>query len=159
MSWRDEPLTELGREQAHHIFEQLEHQTFDVIYSSPLSRVVDSIKAVADAAGQTIMLDDRLKEVNFGEFIGQPKESPVAIFGRDDNQLLDSYDYDLTKYGGESAAQVKARVASFLDDLKKSRAQTVLVATHDGVFRWLYLLIDGKKVSRVPNATIHEFQF
>ncbi len=151
----DVGLTDHGREQAKAIAKQLAGRSFDKIYSSPLSRAFDTVKPLADQNHQKIIVDQRLEEVNWGSFIGQPGEIMFKALGTELDFLY--YGYDLRPYGGESAEQVRDRVASFINDLKKTDDKTVLIGTHDGTLHWFYYLLNGQKAGLLPNASIHEF--
>ena len=48
----------------------------------------------------------------------QPTDSLKDTFGLTMPELLDTYQYDFTDFGGESSAAVKKRVADFLEDIK-----------------------------------------
>jgi uncharacterized phosphatase len=69
----DIPLNEIGKQQAAQSAEALRSGTWDVIISSPLVRAHETAQAIADAIGiNTIHLDERFIERNFGAVSGKP---------------------------------------------------------------------------------------
>ncbi len=154
----DEPLSDAGRKQNKELVRELAPYTVSVVYSSTLKRSVETAKPIALEHKVRLLLDERLTEVDMGSFTGKPWGSTVAKLGLDSSGVLSTCAYDLTPYGGESAAQVIERVQQFLADLQKDPSQSPLLVTHGGILRILYYLCDHKKVEHIPNSTIHTFE-
>ncbi|CUB52472.1 phosphoglycerate mutase [Bacillus thuringiensis serovar pingluonsis] len=69
----DIPLNEVGKKQASQSAAALQAEAWDVIISSPLIRAQETAKEIAEATGlQSILLDERFVERNFGEASGKP---------------------------------------------------------------------------------------
>jgi len=71
----DQPLSELGRQQAQALAERLRDSGLAAIYSSPLGRARQTAEAVGKAADLPVSLEPDLREVELGQ-IG-PKERDV----------------------------------------------------------------------------------
>ena len=100
--------------------------SFDIAYSSPLSRAVKLARSVGF---DSVELDDRLKEMNMGEW-------EMKCYDEiDDPHLQDWYaDYLHERAtGGESFQDLKQRVYDFLDELKAKPFERVAVFAHAGV--------------------------
>lgn len=99
---------------------------FDVAFTSPLSRCT----RLANACGYDhAHRDDRLKELNFGEWEMQP-------FGQIKDPRLQEWfaDYfNVRATGGESFMMQYTRVAAFLDELKQQEYHRVAIFAHGGV--------------------------
>ena len=66
----DIPLNEVGKKQASQSA-PLQEETWDIIISSPLIRAQETANEIATAVGlQSILLDERFVERNFGEASG-----------------------------------------------------------------------------------------
>ena len=154
----DGPLSEIGKQQANELAVKLAKEPIDTIYSSPLSRAVESARPLAEKLSKTIKEDSRLLEVHMGSFAGKPLDSTIEIFGLSCVPLMDSYKFDITTFGGESDKQVRQRVQSFLEDMTRSKDKTIAVFSHDGTLHWFYLLCAGRKVKGQPNASTHIFE-
>ena len=105
----------------------LEGLSFDSVFSSPLQRA----RKLADFCGYGFAtLDDRLKEMNFGDWEGQPwaeiiKDEPV-------DQFFARY-IEGVPPGGESLMMQYARVRDFFLEKRREGYKQILVFCHGGV--------------------------
>jgi alpha-ribazole phosphatase/probable phosphoglycerate mutase len=134
----DISLTEKGIRQARQVSQQINQLSLDAIYASPLQRAYDTAK-IASAQQQKVIRDERLIEVDFGQWEGKPKEQFIP----ENRELRDNWMADpaTTQAGGtgETAKQVIDRVDAFFKDaIQKHVNETILVVAHNGVNR-LYL--------------------
>lgn len=108
-------------------------EEFDAVYRSPLSRC----RKLADACGYPNAIpDERLYEMDFGEWEMQKYDEIT------DPRLQQWFEdwMNVSAPGGESFADQNRRVASFIDDMKKSGFKNVLAFTHAGVMMNAMLL-------------------
>ena len=119
----DVPLKNSFEEEAGIVKEQLKNMSPDAVFSSPLSRCT----GLADFCGfSNPQLDNRLKELNFGDWEG--------VKWDETNIDLWSADWINTPPpNGESFVQMYERIASFLEELKKETYDTVFIFAHGGV--------------------------
>ena len=122
--WTDVALTELGRSQASSLRARLGPRPFDHVWSSDLSRAVDTARLAFGEPEQ----DARLREISFGELEGAswPDLDPVW------RRPLAAFD-GFAAPGGESLEDLGVRLTGFADSLAPGRH---LVFTHGGVIRW-----------------------
>lgn len=146
------PLTPEGEEQAEALAQRLADLKIDAVYTSTMKRAIDTATPLAGRLNKKIITDKRLDEVSFGSWEGKPNDELAKITGKNSWELLDSYDYDFNRWGGENAKQVELRVKSFLNDLKRQKYKLVLIVCHGGIVRWLHFLITGEKITWQPNA-------
>ena len=132
----DIELHEYGLKMAIETGEALRKEgiTFDLVYSSPLKRAVDSAKAVAGT--DDIILDDRIREMCFGYQEGKQIADmvkagmPFEFFVSDPVKYEQLVDKDP---GVESYSTILARAAEFLQDVvEKSLRQDIriLISAH-----------------------------
>ncbi len=114
----DPPLDELGRGQAVAIAASLD--AIDRVISSPLLRT----RQTAEAFGQPVGIDDRLIELDYGEWDGRPVSEVSAA-----EWSAWRADPEFAPPGGESLAALGRRVRAALDDYADEDGLTVLV-TH-----------------------------
>lgn len=126
----DPELTELGRTQAAAAAQRLARRDdIDVVVSSPLGRARATAQAAADALGLPVQVHDGLIETDFGEWEG-------LTFGeaaRRDPELHRRWlaDVQVPPPGGESFAQVAARMATAKADLlDRYRGARILAVSH-----------------------------
>ena len=115
-------------EEAERVRQALLKHEFDAIYSSPLQRCR---KLALYCGYENMLLDERLRELNFGRWEGQRWDEIQ------DPRLQEWYDdwLSMPAGGAESFLQQYNRVSSFMDDLKETKSRSVCVFTHGGTIR------------------------
>ena len=115
-------------EEAEKVRVKLKGERFDAVYSSPLQRCR---KLAVYCGYENPILDDRLKELNFGSWEGQRWDEIR------DPCLQEWYDdwLSIPAGGAESFLEQYNRVSAFLDDLKKTEYGKVCVFAHGGTIR------------------------
>ena len=131
---KDVPLNETGRAQAVALGEAAREEGLAAIYASPLVRARETAEIVGEAVGLEVRLDDRLKEVDVGDWQDRLKddlerEEPEqwAAFRRGGE--------DWRFPGGESLREQQDRVIAALVDITQRRDLPALVVCHRGVIR------------------------
>ena len=161
----DIALTELGRRQAEKCAEFLKDFPIDFIYSSDLSRAMDTAKPISDLLRLPIHPDASLREINAGAWEGIP-------FSELEKRFPDSYRIWKEDIGhavcdeGESIQAFSERIKKgFTDIALRHMGKTVLITTHATPIRVLCTLASGLPVSRmaeipwVKNASVSIFVY
>ncbi|PIE99025.1 MAG: histidine phosphatase family protein [Treponema sp.] len=123
----DACLSEEGAEELLAVKPRLADFYFDRIYVSPAIRAVRTAQILGFS---DFMLDDRIKEFDFGDFTGKTFAQVEAEFPKEASVWL-SGDKNFAPPAGESAFEHFSRVADFMETLKAS-AEDCLVVTHYG---------------------------
>ncbi len=127
----DIDLSDRFPEESKEIREKLPVSMEDaVIYSSPLSRCH---RLASELATADTHFDDRLKELDFGEWEGKKWDDI-------DSEKLQEWMRDFVNVscpGGESYLDLKERVLDWWDELLEKDNEYVVVVTHAGVIRCL----------------------
>jgi len=125
----DSPLTPRGREQARangRLLRELVPALSDVdFFASSLHRACTTMELVLDAAGQSTAkyrADHRLMEIHAGDHVGVRWKDMMP----EDHRRKDADPWNYRREGGESEADVYARVGRFLDTLKRD----AVIVTH-----------------------------
>jgi broad specificity phosphatase PhoE len=128
----DEPLSDLGREQARLLAGRLAAESIDVAYTSDLSRARETALLAVGERPVPLQTDARLREVAFGRWEGLTFAEIKDRFPDD----VAARERDRVHYampGGESLAQLAARLGGFLGDvLPRHEGQSVLIIAHGG---------------------------
>jgi broad specificity phosphatase PhoE len=134
----DTPLTERGNEQAKIVASELSTHTFDMLFSSPLKRALDTAKILAQEVNTDIRIAEQLKEMCYGDWEGESKDELSSLDAWDDREA-DKYNFrhpgSFRDTSGESYAAIYDRVADFFDGLRSTEYERVLVVSHLGVLR------------------------
>lgn len=119
-------ITEEGKEMIKNSAEKLKNEKIDLIFTSPFLRARQSAEIASKILGvEGINYDERLVDINLGEFAGQPKDKYVKFYTGKDKSL------EKRVKGGESWGDVLVRVKSFLHDVeKKYKNKNILVVSH-----------------------------
>ncbi|HLE15652.1 MAG TPA: alpha-ribazole phosphatase [Anaerolineales bacterium] len=150
----DVPLNERGRQQARQLVADLAGMQIDAIYSSDLGRARDTAAPLSQAAGLPVIVDSRLREIHQGEWQGQLFDEIEARYA----EALRSRREDplnLAPPGGETVAQVRARVLRCLEQiLKRHPDESVVIVSHGFVLGLLRAHLLGEPVGmaweRIP---------
>ncbi len=132
----DIPLTDKGIEQARRMNNLLKDYDFDQIFCSPLLRARTTAE-IASGTPSKVQTDDRLIEVDFGQWEGKRSEDFIA----EDPDSWTNWLADPTQFRagntGERGDEIIARLESFYTELlEKFDGQTILVVGHNGSNRF-----------------------
>lgn len=130
----DVPLTEKGIAQAHFVQTQLRETQLDAVYSSPLMRA--SHTAEIACGGTKVIRDERLIEVDFGNWEGKTREEFIAENPLSWDQWCADPSYVKAGETGETALEVVQRVNSFFEEKYAAHPNgTIMVVGHNGLNR------------------------
>ncbi len=160
-------LTTRGRAQAAATGDMLSNERIARIYCSPLARTRQTAEEIAKKTGAEVVVDERLREVEFGEYEGKSIDFSDLTFVKarrahklEQNQIESIYHFP----GMETWSQVQARIASCLTEiLGRHRGEHVVVVTHaDPVIgiKHFFTKEDPRKLVEQPYprfAEPHEF--
>ena len=141
----DVGLNAAGRAQAEALAESLDDARLEAVYSSDLSRALETAQAAARRHGLDVVTDTELREKNFGSWEGLTdveiaRRFPDAVRGR---------------WGdGESTDDVAARVLPAIERIRARHPDGgVLVVSHGGPIR---IILDrfGLAHGRIRNCEL-----
>lgn len=116
--WKQVELNELGKEQALNLGKITKDLKFDVMFTSDLIRAIDSSNIAWP--NSTKIIDERLRECNYGDYDGESKE--LVVYEKYINKPFPN---------GESLKDVEKRVKEFLEFIKKEyKGKKVAIVAH-----------------------------
>ncbi len=130
--WSDTPLNELGKKQAKERAELLAGEKINAIYSSDLSRAVETAEAVAIKHKLKVIKRKEIREIYIGDFEGlcsaEAREKHTDFYGEREKKR-----FSLAYPGGESSNDLRKRVFKFVEEIKKKHANdTIVITAHNG---------------------------
>jgi len=154
----DVQLNAIGRFQAQQLANYLKTEGIipDTIYSSDLSRALDTARIVAQIAHIRIHKEPRLREINVGIFQGMTRQEMSQVAP----DSLDQWDTDdsFVISNGESRLMLQERAyAAWKDIIERKDHETVMIFTHGGTIRMLLRKIlppEQLLDLRVPNTSL-----
>ncbi len=171
----DVPLTDLGQEQARAVGGWLASLPADrrpeVVVTSPYLRARETWRLAAEASGLDTpppSTDDRLVDRLLGELEMMTRAAVLARFPCEPARRDEAGIWEYRPPGGESFADIRTRLTSFLEDLHREHSgRRVVIVAHDAVvlmFRaviedldWDGLAAVEESVGAVRNASISRF--
>lgn len=131
-------LTEKGREQIKKAAEKLGKENIDIIFSSDVYRTKETSEIVGKKIKKKVSFDERLREIDFGDFHGKSKKSYR-------NYFLDADRFSKRPPNGESWGDVAKRLKSFLKEVEKeNRNKNILIVSHGDALLLLSGIMKGE---------------
>ena len=121
----DARLSDTGGVQASALAGALEQAPVIRVISSPLLRAQETATAIAAAHGLEVETDERLIEIDYGEWDGVP----LRLVPPEDWAKWRA-DATFAPPGGESLVEVQDRVASFCDDFVNDSDTVTVAVSH-----------------------------
>jgi len=143
-------LNENGIRQAQMFFQKYKTIPFDIVYTSTLKR---THQTVAPFLGSSVLHNIRqeIDEIDWGIFEGVQHHPDLQerYYG-----IIESWkngNLDNKIEGGESANELKYRVMPFIEEIKHTKSQNILVCTHGRTLRLMMCLFLGKSIAEMDN--------
>ncbi|WP_339260539.1 histidine phosphatase family protein [Paenibacillus sp. FSL R5-0749] len=130
-NWNDEyraqgqvdiPLNDEGRRQAELLSKRMENEEWDYIYSSDLSRALETAEMIGRIKNVEVRTDPRLREMNCGLIEGTTEQDRVSKWG---------YGWSKLDLGIESNAEIITRGMECLMDISERHPdKKILIISH-----------------------------
>ena len=150
----EDPLSELGRRQARELADHLARRG-DIVamYASPLTRALDTARAIEQKTGVAPIVREALAEIDVGDAAGLTFEGWAEQFPDQARQFReDGLGY--TWPGGENGWDIAARTAAetdrILEDHRREDGAVILVS-HGGALAWIVARLLGEPEDRWPD--------
>jgi len=121
----DLELSDRGHEQAARVATRFPPGSVGVILTSPLLRARQTAAAIAERSGAAVEVDDRLIELDYGEWDGKPLSEMRTPRGE-----LWFADPTFAPPGGESLVDVTRRVARFCEERLSVDGEHIVAVSH-----------------------------
>lgn len=145
--WVDVPLTAQGESEATAAGGKLKGMSFDVAYTSALTRAQRTLQLVMEGAGFVlpVIRDQALNERHYGDLQGLNKADTAKQYG-DEQVKIWRRSYDIPPPAGESLKDTAARTLPFFErcimgDIRQGK--NVLVVAHGNSNRSIVMKLDN----------------
>jgi alpha-ribazole phosphatase len=123
---------------------EISELSFDAIFCSPLKRC--KVLAESIIQKEDIVFDERLKELNFGDWELKPWDE---IYNSSKGKLwMDNYQ-TLPTLNGESYPEMVNRISEFYTELLSKKYKNVAIFAHAGVIRIFKSLLEKKSIDEL----------
>ena len=128
-------LSAEGRSQAARLGERLARQNISALYSSPLSRALDTARIIAGSCGLEPVTRDGLREIGHGHWEGMTRDEVERQFGAE-YATWEADPFTFAPVGGESGVAVLARALPVVREIVAAHpGAQVLVVSHKATLR------------------------
>src|SRR5262245_993876 len=136
-------LSDEGRAQAERLRDRLRGEGISAVYSSPLSRAMDTARIVSSGWNGTPVAVDGLREVSHGHWEGLQRKEVEERFP-DEYTTWEQDPFTFAPSGGESGVAVLARALPALRTIiSDNQGSKVLVVSHKATIRLLLCSLLG----------------
>ena len=125
-------LSPLGQRQSEAAAAALANLPIEAIYASPLPRARETADVIARVLHLEVRLDDRLKEVNVGNFEDRLRSEVELLYPNELGEWL-SGNPDFAIPGGESRRQLARRGREALESITRAGHRHAVVVAHGGL--------------------------
>lgn len=152
----DVPLSDVGRRQAQLLARRLQPIVVEALYSSSLSRALETARLIGGAIGREPVVDPRLAELNYGAWEGRTFEE-IKLASPAIYRAWDADPANMAPPEGESGVHLIERVTPFLADVaQRHQSGNVVVVCHKTVCRLLACHIMGVPLSEYRRRIVME---
>lgn len=158
--WVDVPLTSQGEQEARNAAGKLAAYSFDVAYTSALTRAQRTLQLILETNGwkTPVIRDQALNERHYGDLQGMNKDDMREKFGEEQVKIW-RRSYDIPPPNGEALKNTAERTVPFFErcimgDIRQGK--NVLVVAHGNSNRSIVMMLDqltGDEVIQLELAT------
>ncbi|MEO1515154.1 MAG: histidine phosphatase family protein [Bacteroidota bacterium] len=146
----DSSLNDTGRQQAKAFFDHYKEVPFELVLTSSLKRTRETASWFIDR-GITWEKWPEINEIGWGIHEGKEsepwmKDSYLRVVGE-----WKRGNFSASVEGGESAAEMIARLSKFVDHLRQRTEENILVCSHGRAMRCLMCLLNDQSASAMEN--------
>ncbi len=136
----DEPLNEVGIQQAKDARKALGEVHFDAVYASPLDRAITTASIIGNIRKEEVIIDPRIIETDFGKY----EKRKYHLMGPRMTAYWALPEVFPAPKSVETIASMVKRSSEFLRELEQKDYENVLVTCHGGIIRALCGYLEDK---------------
>jgi len=156
--WRDTPLNDTGRAQARELAGRVADMGIASLFTSDLSRALETAEIIGAGVGLEPQVDPRLREANRGRWEGRLFEEVAAAEPEDYAAWLRA-GAGWRFPGGESLQEQSDRVCACVEEIRHGAEHPALAVCHGGSIRVMLCRADADGLDafhrfQVPNVVV-----
>ena len=129
----DEPLNEVGIQQAKDARASIGDVKFDAVYASPLDRAITTASIIGGVDKKDVIIDPRIIETDFGKY----EKCKYHLMGPRMTLYWALPEVFPAPKSVETIASMVERSSSFLKEIESKDYENVLITCHGGIIRAL----------------------
>ncbi len=133
--WYDSKITEKGHKQAKKVAERLADIEIDIIYSSSLTRTLQTAQYIADIKQLPIIRTDKMKEINGGDWENMPFDELPKLYPKE-NYTWENQPHLHQMPNGENTIEFYERLTKEVKSIiSQNSGKNICIVTHGGAIR------------------------
>ena len=154
--WYDSHITEKGHKQAKMAAQRLANVPIDVLYSSSLTRTLETAQYIADIKKLSIIKTDKLKEINGGDWENRAWDDLPGLYPQE-NFTWENEPHIHQMPNGESMEEFYNRLlAEVMYIIKQNRGRNVCIVTHGTAIRAMLCRFYNECLEHMKNIYWHD---
>jgi broad specificity phosphatase PhoE len=146
---QDAFLSALGWQQAACVAAALRNETIGAVFSSDLTRAIQTAVSIATATGLPIFPDARLREIDAGRWTDRLSDE-VAVEEADQVNAWNKAPATTSLPGGEGLAAAQQRILGFVAErIPAFAGQSIVIATHGAILQTLMAAAESLPLDRL----------
>lgn len=154
--WTDGDITEKGHIQAKLAANKLKEVKIDVLYSSSMKRTLQTAGYIAEVKNLPIIPTDKLKEINGGQWEGQPWEE-LPLKWPEEYRTWENKPHIHKMPKGESMEEFHKRLVEEVKYIiKNNEGKNICIVTHGTAIRTILCFFYGCGLEEMCNVGWHD---
>ena len=154
--WTDSRITEKGHKQAKLAAERLAEIPIDVIYSSSLTRTLQTAQYISEKKNLPIIRTDKLKEINGGDWEQKYWEEIPCLYP-EENYTWENEPHLHKMPNGENMEEFFERLLTEVKYIiNNNPGKNICIVTHGTAIRAMLCRFYGKKLDYMKNIFWHD---
>lgn len=154
--WYDSKITEKGHKQAKKVAERLADIPIDILYSSSLTRTLQTAQYIADIKQLPIIRTDKMKEINGGDWENKLFEDLPKLYPKE-NYTWENEPHLHQMPNGENTAEFYERLIKEVKSIiTQNMGKNICIVTHGGAIRTMLCRFYGEPLENMKNIGWHE---
>jgi len=154
--WYDSKITEKGHKQAKKVAERLVDIPIDIIYSSSLTRTLQTAQYIADIKQLPIIRTDKMKEINGGDWENKSFDDLPTLYPKE-NYTWENEPHLHQMPNGENTVEFYERLIKEVKSIiSQNLGKNICIVTHGGAIRTMLCRFHGKTLEHMKNIYWHD---
>lgn len=154
--WYDSKITEKGHKQAKKVAERLADIPIDIIYSSSLTRTLQTAQYIADVKQLPIIRTDKMKEINGGDWENISFDDIPKLYPKE-NYTWENEPHLHQMPNGESTVELFERLIKEVKSIiSNNLGKNICIVTHGGAIRTMLCRFYGCTLEHMKNIYWHD---
>lgn len=154
--WYDSKITDKGHKQASKVAERLANIPIDIIYSSSLTRTLQTAQYIADIKQLPIIRTDKMKEINGGDWEDKAWDVLPTLFPNE-NYTWEHEPHTHQMPNGENMTEFYERLINEVKSIiDQNCGKNICIVTHGTAIRAMLCRFYGCTLEHMKNIYWHD---